>query len=124
MISKEEIKKLKFEGNGALNALIRENKTNNKHLLYILEHLGHLPQNFDGSLFLELIESKNNQIRFWVVKNLGKLISEEFLNILTRVVLNDTDTSVRREAASSIGRMRNPRTKNILIEILKDNDPK
>ncbi len=36
----------------------------------------------------------------------------------------ERDTTVRREAVSSIGRMRNPKAKEYLFEILNDNDPK
>ena len=43
---------------------------------------------------------------------------------LKETALNDTDTTVRREAVSSIGRMRNKKGKKILFEILKDKDPK
>lgn len=124
MLTKEEIKELKINGNGIIGKIVREHKSSNSYVLHILEHLGHLPKNFDGSWLPELLDSKSNQVRFWTVKNLGKLTDDEFLQTLKKVALTDSDTNVRREAVSSIGRMRNPKAKNILIEILQDTDPK
>lgn len=124
MLSKQKIKELKKEENGALLKIVLENKNNNGFLLNILENLGQLPSDFDGSWLPELLNNKNKQVRFWTVKNLGKLNNGDHLNTLKEVALLDTETTVRREAVSSIGRMRNPKAKNILIDILKDNDPK
>ncbi|MFA5806037.1 MAG: DNA methyltransferase [Melioribacteraceae bacterium] len=124
MLTKEKIKELKNDGNGAIGQLVREHKKSNGYVLNILENLGQLPVNFDGSFLPELLDSKSSQVRFWSVKNLGKLTDDDFLKTLKKVALTDTDTNVRREAVSSIGRMRNPKAKNILIEILQDTDPK
>lgn len=124
MITKDEIKELKTNGNGVIGELVREHKGSNGYVLHILEHLGYLPDNFDGSWLPELLENKSSQIRFWAVKNIGKLPQDNYLKILQKVAKVDTDTNVRREAVSSIGRMRNPKAKNILIEILQDTDPK
>jgi DNA modification methylase len=124
MLTKEKIEELKLSGNDVFSKLVKETNTSNSKLLYILEHLGHLPADFDGSWLPELLNSKNSQIRFWTVKNLGKLSDGEFLKVLKNVALTDIDTNVRREAVSSIGRMRNPKTKQILFEILQDKDPK
>ncbi len=124
ILTKEKIRELKTERNGAIGKLIREHNSSTPFLLNILENLGHLPDNFDGSWLPELLDNKSSQVRFWTVKNLGKLTSDEYLNILKKVALADTDTHVRREAVSSIGRMRNPKTKKTLIEILQDTDPK
>lgn len=121
---KRKIRELKTEGNGAIAKLVKENKNSTPYLLNILEHLGYLPDNFDASWLPELLDNKSNQIRYWTVKNLGKLTNDEYLKSLKKVAVPDNDTNVRREAVSSIGRMRNPKTKSILIEILNDTDPK
>src|SRR3990172_3738796 len=102
MLTKEKIKELKNEGNGAIGRLVREHKKSNGYILNILENLGQLPDNFDGSFLPELLDSKNSQVRFWTVKNLGKLTDDDFLKTLKKVVISDTDTNVRREAVSSI----------------------
>lgn len=124
MLTKEKIRELKRDGNGAIGKLVHEHQTNNAYVLNILENLGHLPDNFDGRFLEELLQSQSNQIRFWAVKNLGKLTDDEFLKALKKVATTDSDTNVRREAVSSIGRMRNPKAKKILFDILQDADPK
>ncbi len=124
MLTKEKIRELKSEGNGAIGKLVREHRTSNPYVLNILENLGQLPNNFDGSFLPELLDSKSSDVRFWTVKNLGKLTDDDYLKTLKKVATTDTDTNVRREAVSSIGRMRNPKAKKILVEILQDTDPK
>ena len=124
MLTKEKIRELKNEGDGALGHLVREHMHINSYLLNILSNLGQLPNNFDGSFLPELLGSTSSQVRFWTVKNLGKLTNDEYLILLKQVATSDSDTNVRREAVSSIGRMRNPKTKKILFDILQDTDPK
>jgi DNA modification methylase len=124
MLTKEKIRELKNEGNGAIGELVRQHKTNNAYVLNILENLGQLPDDFDGSFLPDLLDSKSSNVRFWTVKNLGKLSDDEFLKTLKKIATTDTDTNVRREAVSSIGRMRNPKVKKILFDILYDHDPK
>lgn len=124
MLTKEKINELKSDGNGAFHYLVREHKKSNAYLLNLLEKLGQLPVNFDGSWLPQLLDSRSSQVRFWTVKNLGKLKDDEFLKILKKVATSDTDTNVRREAVSSLGRMRNPKAKKILYDILQDTDPK
>jgi len=46
------------------------------------------------------------------------------MSALSEVAKNDSDTTVRREAVSSLGRMRNPKSKEYLFELLRDEDPK
>lgn len=103
MLTKEKIRELKTEGNGAIGKLIKENKSSTPYLLNILENLGHLPDNFDGSWLPELLGSKSSQVRFWAVKNLGKLTDDDFLKTLKKVAIDDTDTNVRREAVPFAG---------------------
>lgn len=123
MISKEYIKELKNKGNGAIIHFVNDTKENNK-ILYFLENLGYLPKDFDGRWLLNFLENKSSQIRFWTVKNLGKLSDEAYLSALSEVAKKDSDTTVRREAVSSLGRMRNPKSKEYLFELLRDEDPK
>lgn len=124
MITKEYIKELKINGNEDLSELARNNLSNAGNLVSILEKLGHLPVNFDGKWLLELTNSRFSQVRELAVKNIAKLTQNEYLETLKKIIKIDTDTNVRREAVSAIGRMRNIKNKNILIEILQDTDPK
>lgn len=123
MLSKEYIRELKSKGNGAILNFVNNTKENNK-ILFFLENLGYLPKDFDGSLLINFLNNKNSQIRLWAVKNIGKLINENYMSVLCEVAKKDSDTTVRREAVSSLGRMRNPKSKEYLFELLNDEDPK
>lgn len=123
-MTREQINVIKNEGDGTLKKLIHANKGSNIYILNILENLGNLPSGFDGSWLTELLSSKSRQIRYWSIKNLGKLSSDEFLLPLKKIALTDVDTNIRREAVSSIGRMKNIKARKILFEILQDTDPK
>lgn len=124
MLTKEHIKELKLHGNGALTSLVEQHKNNSGDLIFILENLGYLPSSFDSNWLINLLENKNEQVRFWAVKNIGKLNSDEYLTKLKEIAINDISTTVKREAVSSIGRMRNDKGKTILLEMLNNNDPK
>lgn len=123
MLTKEYIKELKTKGNGAIVHLVK-NYQDSGSLKFILENLGHLPKDFDGSFLIDLLKHKSSTVRLWAVKTMGKLTKEEYLPILRQIALNDNDTFVRREAVSSIGRMRTKKGQSTLIEILKSHDPK
>jgi DNA modification methylase len=123
MLTKEYITELKINGNGKIAELIRKYSDSN-NLTFILESLGQLPKGFDGNFLQDLLMHKNASVRLWCVKTIGKLNNEEYIEILNKTAINDIDTNVRREAVSSIGRMRNKLGKKILFEILNDNDPK
>ncbi len=123
MLTKDYIKGLKNSGNGAIGHLIKKYQDVGT-LIFILENLGQLPKDFDGSFLPDLLSHKNSTVRLWAIKTIGKLENEEYLPILKQVANNDSDTSVRREAVSSIGRMRTKKGLSILTDILQDNDPK
>ncbi|MEW6608519.1 MAG: DNA methyltransferase [bacterium] len=123
MLTKEYINELKTAGNGALSEVIEKLKDASS-IIFLLENLGHLPKGFDGNLLIPLLNFKNSQVKFWTVKNLGKLEDVRCLEILSKIAREDNDSMVRREAISSIGRMRNPQNKSVLIEFLNDSDPK
>lgn len=114
ILTKEYITELKQHGNGALTALVKQRMHNSGDLVFILENLGYLPATFDANWLINLFDNKNENVRFWAVKNIGKLNSEVFLTRLKMIVDNDDSTMVKREAVSSIGRMR-----NLLICLLK-----
>jgi DNA modification methylase len=86
--------------------------------------MGRLPKHFDGSWLIGLLNSKNSNVRFLAVKNIGKLADESYLTALKKIAGNDADTNVRREAVSAIGRMRKPSSKQVLFTMLDDDDPK
>jgi len=117
MLTKEYIKELKNSSNGAIRNLVKNYKDSGS-LTFILENLGQLPKEFDGSFLPELLTHKNASVRLWTVKTFGKLDKEQYLETLKKIALTDTDTAVRREAVSSIGRIRSKDGKKILFQIL------
>ena len=123
MLTKEYISKLKDLDNGGIKSLA-QTKNDDKSILFILENLGYLPDNFDGSWVRELLLSDNRKIRLNAIKTLGKVKDEADINKLFEIAKNDHSTDVRREAVSAIGRMRSKKTIPLLIEILNDIDPK
>lgn len=123
MLSKPELYQLKTKNLPRLYKILEESKDNHE-VLFILENLGYLPSNFDGDRLLSFLDHSNDAIRFWAVKNLGKLGKEKYLEPLCRVAEKDLDSMVRREAVSSIGRMRCEKTIPSLIGFLDNPDPK
>lgn len=124
LITKEYIKSLVKRQNGELSAFIQKNKGNVGNLLFILENLGALSVNFNRAWLVDLLGHNNAQIRFWVVKNLGKINDNSLLGKLKDIANKDESTLVRREAVSAIGRLRNESSKEVLLEKLTDKDPK
>lgn len=122
MLTKEEIQKLK-NNSYEIETLIKSYK-DSKSLTFILDSLGQLPPEFNGDFLIDLLDNKNSNVRLITAKTIGKLNNKEYLGILKKVALNDNDTKVRREAVSSIGRMRLKDAQDDLIDILKDHDPK
>ncbi|MEI7812571.1 MAG: DNA methyltransferase [Ignavibacteria bacterium] len=124
MLTKKLIKEIKLDGNGSFEILINNNNSNSGNLVFILENLGRLPDNFNGDTLVDLTKSKFSQVRELAVKNIGKLSDDKYIDILENIAKSDTDTGVRREAVSAIGRMRNISNCTILISFLDDHDPK
>jgi DNA modification methylase len=123
MITKELIKELKHKGNGEIAELVK-NQRDVGTINFILESLGQLPNNFDSSFLYELLEHQHHQVRLNAVKNIGKLNDKTDITKLSKLYKTETDTSVRREIISSIGRQRSENNKSLLFEFLLDEDPK
>lgn len=123
MLTKEHIQEAKSNGNGGIGHLVKLYRDSGT-ISFILENLGQLPKDFDGSFLPDLLRHKSSNVRLWTVKTIGKLSTNDYLNLLQETAQNEQDTTVRREAVSSIGRMRNLKAKKILFDILNDADPK
>jgi len=121
--TKQTIDALKASDLPALYRLIEMGK-NNKALLFLLENLGHLPDNFDGAALLPLLDHDHAAIRYEAVKNLAKLGDFAYVPRLFQLATRDSDSMVRREAASALGRMRDEGAIPYLSELLADADPK
>ncbi len=123
MLTKDYITELKNNGNGELGYLVKELK-DNPSILFVLENLGYLPKNFDGSFLFTLLSHEYNKIRLLAAKNIAKINKTENLEEIYKAFENEKDTSVKREIVSAIGRLRKRENKPYLFKILKDSDPK
>lgn len=123
MITKERLAELKQTDLPGLYRLVEKNG-DSRELLFVLENLGYLPREFDAKILLPFLQHPNDQVRLWAVKNLGKVGDAQFLEPLKKSASQDSDSMVRREAVSSIGRMRNPKAVAFLMSVLDDDDPK
>lgn len=122
MITKDYIENLKNNDFHTIYQLIKLNN-DPKQLLFILENLGALPTQFDFNIFIPLLSHSEHKIRFWAVKNLGKLANNEVLNLLINMGKTDSDSTVRKEAVSAIGRMRKNTNISVLLEFTNDHNP-
>jgi DNA modification methylase len=123
MITKSEIDRLK---NDDLTSLYRHlmNGGDDAKTLFILKSLGRLPENFDGDCVRPYLKHPRAEIRLWTVKNLGKLKNTAYLESIFEIAIHDEDSMTRREAVSSIGRMRSRQAIPFLAQLLEDHDPK
>lgn len=123
MISKELLSEYKKTAPHNIPFLLK-NQTDIRGINFILENLGALPKDFDGTFLLDLLKHNHAQVRLNAVKNIGKIKSELFTNLLIEAYYLEVDTIVKREIISSIGRQRNRSNKNFLTKVLQDQDPK
>ena len=78
----------------------------------------------NSNLDVTKLFNQNNKARLRSVKNIGKGKSEVNIPILLQIARNDKLMDVRREAVSSIGRMRSKNAVKALIKMLDDKDSK
>jgi DNA modification methylase len=123
MLSKEFITDLKFRKGNDIARLVRD-QNDVGGLVFILENLGHLPIGFNADFLYDLLNHQHAQVRLCAVKNIGKLNGNSDTKKLLELYQQETDTSVRREIVSAIGRQRKITNKQILSVFLEDNDPK
>jgi hypothetical protein len=123
MLTKKNITEKKWNGNGDLTALV-QNQKDAGNINFILENLGHLPDDFDGKFLYALLQHPHSQVRLNAVKNIGKLKKQVDASILFELFKNETDSNVRREIVSTIGRQRKIANKYLLYDFLDDADPK
>ncbi len=105
-------------------ATILNQNSNSGNLVFILENLNFLPSKFNAECIIPLLYNKNDNVRFEAVRVIGRLKSEEYLDLLCNIVENDISTMVKREAVSSIGRLRSSKAIPVLKAILNNEDPK
>lgn len=125
ILTREYIDEIKSDGgDNALSGLVEKHLNNSGDLIFILENLGYLSESFNPQWLFKLLSYPNEKVRFWVVKNIGKLNSQDYIEQLYDVANHDKSTIVKREAVSAIGRMRSEKAIPLLKEMLVDKDPK
>ena len=122
-VTKEYITELKYNGGSDIAKLIATQR-DVKSINYILENLGQLPSNFQSDFLYKLLEHNHSQVRLNAVKNIGKLKTNVDIKKLFSLYQHETDTGVRREIVSAIGRQRQDKNKSLLYDFLNDSDPK
>ena len=120
IISQEQIEELKKNHKKMSSFISTENS---KKLSYLLCKLGKLPDKFNKSSLVFLLNHEDKKIRCLAVKNLGKLNDFYLYQEFKKILLKDRSADVRREATSSIGRLRDKKTIPFLLTLLKDDDP-
>lgn len=124
MLTKAQIEQAKSTRNFNCIRSVLQSHERDKEILFVLKQLGKLPPEFDASLLMLLLHHPNEDIRLAAAKNLGKLKDASLLEPLSHMVRRETNTLVRREMVSAIGRMRTRRAIPILRELLQDVDAK
>jgi len=97
---------------------------NDGTIIYVLEKLGRLENGYSKEPLQNLLNHSNENIRALSIKNLAKIEDINLLPIFVKYAGTDESTLVRREAVSAIGRLRNEKAIPVLINFLKDKDPK
>lgn len=120
-VNKELIDELKNNTRALLSFLQNQNDGT---IVYTLEKLGRLENGYSKEPLLSLLDNQNENIRALSIKNLAKIGDVSLLPTFIKYARSDESTEVRRESVSAVGRLRNEKTIPVLIEFLKDNDPK
>jgi DNA modification methylase len=124
MLTKEYIRELKQNGSYSDIAIFVNAQRDVSSINFILENLGQLPKDFDGDFLYDFLIHPHAQVRLNAVKNIAKLKCKFSVKQLSELYKTETDTIVRREIVSAIGRQRQAENKLLLFSFLEDEDPK
>lgn len=123
-LTKDTVSNIKRLSTNEISEFFKWHNGSTSDLSFIFENLGQIPKTFDYDLFLPYLSHKNDNIRYWAVKNLGKSKSEIYLNSLIKSFYFEHSSVIKREIISSIGRMQTVAAIPFLIEALTESDPK
>ena len=123
MITKEYVINLKREGySGVANLIGQQNDVGS--INFVLENLGRLPKKFDCRFLFDLLNHKHKTVRLNAVKNIGKLNGNTDYTPLIDLYERESNTTVKREIISSLGRQRQKQFIPFFLKVLEDEDPK
>lgn len=120
-VSSEIIDGLKNNTQSLLSFIQNQNDSS---IVYVLEKLGRLENGYMKQPLLNLANNSNETIRVLSIKNLAKIGDVSLLGTFVKFAKQDESTEVRRESVSAVGRLRNEKAIPVLIDFLKDSDPK
>ena len=123
-LTKQYVENTKHKGEKTVMDLVAQCHDESSKVNFILENLGHIPRDFKGQWLFKYMHSDNHKVRMAAIKNIGKLKLNSELTRLYDLFDNEPKSDIKKEIVSSIGRQRNIETKDFLIKILKDDDPK
>lgn len=89
-----------------------------------LNSIGRVEHDANLCVVENLLSHNNENIRENAIKTLAKTGNKKYIDQYYRTYKTEISTSVKRECASAIGRLRDPSCISFLMEILKDDDPK
>lgn len=124
MITREQIEQAKRQRDITFFRKVLDARQSDGILLQVLDRLGKLPPDFDPATLLALLDHPNPEVRLGAVKGLSRLENPVLLPIFAQHVREESNTRVRRELVSAIGRLRLPEAIPLLGSLLSDPDPK
>ncbi|HIF35243.1 MAG TPA: restriction endonuclease subunit M [Candidatus Thioglobus sp.] len=104
---------------------IRNNFDSAKYILGSLKKIGRIEnKNTSYDIFIELLHHKNKDVRIEAIKNLGKFNDMYIQESIKLHYKKETNSMVKRECISSLGRQRSSKLIDFFIMELKEKDPK
>ena len=123
VITREQVTDIKTTKNWDFSRFVADQRDTG-NIAFVLKNLGRLPSDFNAEFLYGLLQHQNPQIRLLAAKNIGKLKSQSDAEFLFITYKKESNTGVRREIVSAIGRQRNINNKSVLFKFLQDADPK
>ncbi len=124
MLTKTDIEHEKLKHNSPFFKTALAPTNEEQQLLFTLKNIGKLPDDFEGNLFVPLLNHSNPKIRCLAIKNVGKLKDERYLKKLIKFAETEKNSLARREAVSAIGRLKTENAIPVLTRFTTDADPK
>ncbi|MEZ5671210.1 MAG: DNA methyltransferase [Thiotrichaceae bacterium] len=123
-LTREYISQLKHSDEAQINLFLRK-QSDTSSVVFFLENLGHLPKGFQGDFLYSLLGHESAKVRLLAAKNIAKLNDVANISTVWNFFNRESDTSVRREMISAIGRLKHPNNKTYLFQVLTtEQDPK